>query len=162
MKIGISGLILIFAILMVGCSAEQYEDAEQPSHIAVSIPAEPTEDVGLANTGQETDHSSHGMQEVDWQTYMERYGAEHCFVDALMREKCWLVCDDAIIQLISIADYDDVITVSHDSAERVQYASFDNFVSIEVFDRTNQSILIIVDTQQAEPLLALLENPLSA
>ena len=156
MKIGISGLILIFAILMVGCAAEQYEDAEQPSHIAVSIPANQTEDKVIITAAKVESFSSHDTQEINWQAYADRYGAEYCFLDIYMPEKHWLIGDEYIVQLTSFGKIEDVIAIKLTSIDRAEYSVFDEYVSIEAFDRTKQTISIMVSPADAEVIIGLL------
>lgn len=156
MKIGISVLIFIFAILIGGCSAEQYGGAEQPSHIAVSIPANQTEDEVIITAAEEETFSSHDTQEINWRVYAERYDTEYCFLDIYMPEKHWLIGDEYIVQLTSFGEIKDVITIKLTAIVRMEYMVFDEYVSIEAFDRTKQTISIMASPADAEIIIGLL------
>ena len=156
MKIGISVLIFIFAIFMSGCSAKQCGGAEQPSYITVSIPTDQTEDEVIIAAAEEETSSTHDTQEINWRVYADRYGAEYCFLDIYMPEKHWLIGDEYIVQLTSLGEIEDVIAIKLTSIDRTEYLVFDEYVSIEAFDRTKQTLSIMASPVDAEVIIGLL------
>ena len=140
--------LLFFLMFITGCSGKQLAPLpSEPATVAL-VEKEPANAIAVETPANTT--------EPDRQPYMEQYGAQHCFVDVFFPEKCWLICEETIVQLISFEGFDDVTVIDRASVERVQSLSLGDCVSVEIFDRTNQTISIMVSLPDAEPLLELL------
>lgn len=147
MRICISILIVMLVVFMSSCS----DKSIVPVSPEVTV-AEPVE--AAMPTFSETEPPP--APKPDRQPYMEQYGAQHCFEDVFFPEKCWLICEETIVQLISFEGFDDVTVIDRASVERVQSLSLGNCVSIEAFDRTNQTVSIMVSPQEADTMLVIL------
>ena len=73
-----------------------------------------------------------------------------------MPEKHWLIGDEYIVQLTSFGEIKDVITIKLTAIVRMEYMVFDEYVSIEAFDRTKQTISIMASPADAEIIIGLL------
>ena len=80
------------------------------------------------------------------------------FADLYLPAKCWLVGKENIVEIISVGGIDDVTVTEHTAVERVEHLGVDEFTSISVFDKTGQSISIMVSPEDAGKLLDLIEQ----
>ncbi|MBE7041084.1 MAG: hypothetical protein E7400_03860 [Ruminococcaceae bacterium] len=87
----------------------------------------------------------------------DEYTKELCFVDCCLSAKCWLVGDGNIVEMIYAGDVSYTTVVDKVSIVRVEHLNAGVFTTISVFDKTGQSITLMVSSEDAEKLLGLLE-----
>jgi hypothetical protein len=93
-----------------------------------------------------------------WLTYAEKYETEHLFEDLYIPEKCWLIGNENIVEIISLGDIDNVTAINQSSVERVEHSNVMNFSNITVFDKTGKSISIMVSPEEFEMLMKLVDK----
>ena len=156
MKRTILGL-LILSLCLCGCAKKEaplptkevVTEAEihSPTHEAETEPySEPTEEATQA------DEAGKLLE------YAEKYKTEHTFTDKYVPLKSWLVGSESIVEVISAGGIDSVTVTEHTSVERVGYFNAGEFISVTVYDKAKGSISIMLAPDEANKLLALLEE----
>lgn len=154
--------LIVVLMLMVGCAPHK----EMPPTITethkptISQSEEPPEKSETEKPVEiEQDDSEDVAESVDdaCERYAELYSASHIVHDLYMYEKAWLVGDNNIVQVVSIAGYDDVVVLSRESVERVEHSIFSDFASVTIFDKSGKSISIMLPPEDVPHLLKRLE-----
>ena len=151
----------MFTLLLGGCAEQEAElpverkpVTEETAALAEVHTEEYSEPAMESDRNTATDDSTDDV----WLTCAERYGAEHRFADLYLPAKCWLVGKENIVEIISVGGIDDVTVTEHTAVERVEHLGVDEFTSISVFDKTGQSISIMLLPKDAENLLRLIKK----
>ena len=149
--------LLILSLCLCGCAKKEaplptkevVTEAEihSPTHEAETEPySEPTEEATQA------DEAGKLLE------YAEKYKTEHTFTDKYVPLKSWLVGSESIVEVISAGGIDSVTVTEHTSVERVGYFNAGEFISVTVYDKAKGSISIMLAPDEANKLLALLEE----
>ena len=152
-------LILYIATMLSGCTAT--EDISNSSPYPVLSPA--LEDTDLNTTYDEID--SECVDETPKNSFYEEaraefsklYDTSHVFVDMYMSEKAWLIGEQNIVQIISFTDFNDATVLARDNIERIEHSSFGNAASITVFDKTGQTLSLMVSPDELFTISELLK-----
>ena len=157
MRIFQIALLLYIALLLVGCAPTE-EDVSNSSISPAHTPV-------LEDTDSKTRWDESASEQMDETThnifceearveFSKLYNTPHLVVDMYMAEKAWLIGEQNIVQLISFVDFNDATVLARDNIERIEQLSFDDFASITIFDKTGQTLSLIVSPDE---LLAISE-----
>ena len=161
MKIFIYGSIIMLTLLLGGCAGQESELHNKEKSVS---------DEAIVSTEVQTKEDSESVKENDqstatdnskddgWLTYVERYDAEYRFADLYLPEKCWLVGKENIVELVSVQGMDKVVVMSQTAVERVEHTNIGDFTIVSLFDKTGQSISIMVSTEDGEKLPGLIQK----
>lgn len=89
--------------------------------------------------------------------YSELYDTTHTFTDMYMVEKAWLIGDENIVQLTSIAGFNDAIVLTRSNIERIEQASFADFATISIIDKTGQTLSLMISPEELLEIIELLK-----
>lgn len=89
--------------------------------------------------------------------YAELYDTTHMFTDMYMGEKAWLIGDKNIVQLTSIAGLNDAAVLSRNNIERIEQASFADFATVSIIDRTGQTLSLTISPEELLLIIELLK-----
>ena len=89
--------------------------------------------------------------------YAELYDTTHTFTDIYMVEKAWLIGDNNIVQLTSIAGFNDAIVLTRNNIERIEQASFADFATVSIIDKTGQTLSLIISPEELLEIIELLK-----
>ena len=89
--------------------------------------------------------------------YSELYDTTHTFTDMYIAEKAWLIGDENIVQLTSIAGFNDVAVLSRSNIERIEQTSFADFSTISIIDKTGQTLSLIISPEELLEIIELLK-----
>ena len=153
--------IIILVLCLGGCankapepSVEEFyaqEETNKPTEFKEEYePTEPKTDTTYAPTGE--------VKEENWLKYAKMYNTEHRFEDINVPAKCWLIGNKSIVDVFSAGNIDTVKVVEHTAITRVEHFNADTFVSVLVFDKSGQSISLMVSQEDAEKLLKLINE----
>ena len=147
--------IIIAALLLGGCAKQETEVHTKKTEVpAVMQTTEEIEDVKEIEQSYVSDKNN----EDEWIAYSEKYGTECRFTDLYVPDKCWLVGDENIVEIISVGGIDDVTVTEHTAIERVEHSTVMDFSNITVFDKTGKSISIILSQEETDKLLELINK----
>ena len=161
MKIFIYTSIIVLVLLLGGCTEKEAElsGERKPVTEETIAPAEVhTEEYSEPVMESDRKTTTDNNKEDGWLTYAEKYETEYCFTDLYISAKCWLVGKENIVEIISVGGIDDVTIMEHKAVERVEHLNIGEFTTISVFDKTGQSISIMVSPEDAGKLLDLIEQ----
>jgi len=153
--------ITILIFFLTGCSTPKASlPDERPEEYAN------TQTLTVTRVDEFTDSSETKTQATEnkedekdvWLTYAEKYETEHHFSDLYIPAKCWLVGKENIVEIISVGGIDDVTIMEHKAVERVEHLNIGEFTTISVFDKTGQSISIILSQEETDKLLELIDK----
>ena len=161
MKFFICSSIIILVLLLSGCTEKEAELPIERKPVAEETiaPAE-VHTEGYSEPIKKDDKSSaadDSLEDVLF-TYAEKYETEYRFTDLYISAKCWLVGKENIVEIISVGGIDDVTIMEQKAVERVEHLNIGEFTTISVFDKTGQSISIMVSPEDAGKLLDLIEQ----
>ncbi len=93
--------------------------------------------------------------------YQEVYSAEAVFSDLYVSQKYLIIGKDTIAQLLLTNGYSQAKEIRRENIERVECKALTDLCIIELFDRTNESLSIMVKTETAKEITSLLQphNP---
>ncbi len=89
--------------------------------------------------------------------YAKMYNTTHVFTDMYIPEKAWLIGEENIVELTSIAGFNDVSALTRDSIERVEQTSFSGFATVKIIDKTGNALSLTVHPQELFEILDLIE-----
>ena len=89
--------------------------------------------------------------------YAELYDTTHTFTDIYMVEKAWLIGDENIVQLTSIAGFNDVAVLTRSNIERIEQTSFADFSTISIIDKTGQTLSLMILPEELLVIIELLK-----
>ena len=161
MKIFICSSIIVLVLLLGGCTGEKPEShIEEKSATQETVVATEVQTVEDVEPVKESDRktTTDNNKEDGWLTYAEKYDTEYRFTDLYLPAKCWLVGKENIVEIISVGGIDDVTVTEHTAVERVEHSTVMNYCNVTVFDKTGQSISIIVSPEDSEKLLGLIKQ----
>ena len=152
---------LILSLCLCGCAKKEAPlptkevvtevETHSPTHEAETEPySEPTESI--------TEEKTQAEEAGKLLEYAEKYKTEHIFTDKYVPLKSWLVGSESIVEVISAGGIDSVTVTEHTSVERVGYFNAGEFISVTVYDKAKGSISIMLAPDEANKLLALLEE----
>ena len=152
--------VILFAVLMLaGCTPTKdvSDSSSSPVHSPVleDTDSKITYDEIVAERVDETTQSS--FSEEARAEFSKLYDTSHLFVDMYMAEKAWLVGEQNIVQLISFADFNDATVLARDNIERIEQSSFGDIASITVFDKTGQTVSLMVSPDELLEIADLLK-----
>ncbi len=151
-----AGLILIVCFLFSGCAVENETMPQStPETRVFEDSAAQTE----RNDWSEPKSTvSEGSADEKLEYYQEMYGTDHVFRDLFLPQKVLLIGDENIAVVFLISGYDQVKVIRRTCVERVENISLELFCRIDVFDKTNQNISIMLSPESAEAAAALLQQ----
>ena len=156
MKRRLFPLLLCAMFIFSACSSPAYTNGAAQSSTQPSVFENP--DMGIMADTDVSKKAELPQPDISIERarkqYAELYETSHMFTDMYMVEKAWLIGKENIVQLISIAGFNDVSILTRESIERIEQASFSNFASVTIFDKTGDSISLMV---YPEELLAITE-----
>ena len=74
-----------------------------------------------------------------------------------MAEKAWLIGDENIVQLTSIAGFNDVAVLTRSNIERIEQTSFADFSTISIIDKTGQTLSLMILPEELLVIIELLK-----
>lgn len=89
--------------------------------------------------------------------YKEVYAAETVFSDLYVSQKYLIIGKDTIAELLLINGYYQTKEIRRENIERVECKALTDFCRIELFDKTNESLSIMVRSETAKEITALLQ-----
>lgn len=149
--------VVILTLLLAGCTTQKttlHKEHNKKSAPTVTQVDESANSKALTSQPLETKENK---TEV-FDTYAQKYEAEKRFEDLYIPAKCWLLGDENIVEVISLGNVDNVTVIKQSSVERVEHSTVMNFSNITVFDKTGQSISIMVSPEDSEKLLGLIKQ----
>ncbi len=156
MKRTILGL-LILSLCLCGCAKKE---APLPTKEVVTEAEthSPTHEAETEPYSEPTEEATQAEEAGKLLEYAEKYKTEHIFTDKYVPLKSWLVGSENIVEVISAGGIDSVTVTEHTSVERVGYFNAGEFISVTVYDKAKGSISIMLAPDEANKLLALLEE----
>ncbi len=149
-------LLLCVIFLLPGCSASVDNNNQPRADTKAPIIERPEneiqKDTSVSKT--ETNVIPDTFIEDTRKQYAELYDTTHTFADMYMVEKAWLIGDENIVQLTSIAGFNDVVVLTRNNIERIEQASFADFATISIIDKTGQTLSLMI---LPEDLLVIIE-----
>lgn len=147
-------LLLCAVFLLSGCSFSS--ENNDSSHADTNLPI-------IENSGELI--ASDTAELVIPDTYIEDtrnqyarlYDATHRFSDMYMAEKAWLIGDEKIVQLISIGGFNDATVLIRDNIERIEKASFADFATVSIIDKTGQTLSLMILPEELLVIIELLK-----
>ena len=161
MKLFICSSIIVLVLLLSGCAEKEAELSDKRKTVTEeTVASAEVYTVEYSETVKKDDPSTATKDSIEdaWIAYAEKYNTEHRFADLYLPAKCWLVGKENIVEIISVGGIDDVTVTEHTAAERVEHTKIGEFTTISVFDKTGQSISIMVSPEDAGKLLDLIEQ----
>lgn len=89
--------------------------------------------------------------------YSELYDTTHTFTDMYMVEKAWLIGGENIVQLTSLAGFNDAIVLTRNNIKRIEQASFADFATVSIIDKTGQSLSLMISPEELLVIIELLK-----
>jgi len=173
-----AGLILIVCFLFSGCAVENETMPQSTPETRVFEDSaaqterndwsEPKSTVSEGSADEKLEYYqdwsepkstvSEGSADEKLEYYQEMYGTDHVFRDLFLPQKVLLIGDENIAVVFLISGYDQVKVIRRTCVERVENISLELFCRIDVFDKTNQNISIMLSPESAEAAAALLQQ----
>jgi len=139
-------ILCCLLLLFSGCSAasEEPEQAQSKPNTSIVEQAETEEKEFESIRDSKSSAVPDTFIENSRKQYAGLYNTSREFEDLYIPEKAWLIGNEYIVQLMSIAGFNDASVISCENIERIEQSSFGDFASITVYDKTGQSITIMV------------------
>ena len=149
--------LLILSLCLCGCAKKE---APLPTKEVVTEAEihSPTHEAETEPYSEPTEEATQAEEAGKLLEYAEKYKTEHTFTDKYVPLKSWLVGSESIVEVISAGGIDSVTVTEHTSVERVGYFNAGEFISVTVYDKAKGSISIMLAPDEANKLLALLEE----
>ncbi len=149
--------LLILSLCLCGCAKKE---APLPTKEVVTEAEthSPTHEAETEPYSEPTEEKTQAEEASKLLEYAEKYKTEHTFTDKYVPLKSWLVGSESIVEVISAGGIDSVTVTEHTSVERVGYFNAGEFISVTVYDKAKGSISIMLAPDEANKLLALLEE----
>lgn len=148
MKVAAYFILVSLVLLVGGCSSVPEKPAERfPETVMIET----------NKRAEETNIKENVRLENIRQRYAEEYDLQYCFEDIYVPHKCWMIGETCVMQLVTFADMDELVIMMRDSIDHVKVCSFEQFVSVELYDSTGKTISILVSSPDAEAILAELQ-----
>ena len=152
-------LILYIATMLTGCTAT--DDVGNSSPYAVQSPVLGDNDSKIIYDEVTSEHVDETAQNSSFEEaraeFSKLYDTSHVFVDMYMSEKAWLIGEQNTVQIISFSDFNDATVLARDNIERIEHSSFGNAASITVFDKTGQTLSLMVSPDELLEIVDLLK-----
>lgn len=152
-------VILYIVAMLTGCTTT--EDISSSSPYPVQSPVLEDTDSKITYDKVTSEHVDETTQnsfcEEARAEFSKLYDTSHVFVDMYMAEKAWLIGEQNIVQLISVAVFNDATILARDNIERIEQSSFGDVVSITVFDKTGQILSLMVSPDELLEIVELLK-----
>ena len=135
-------VIFLLLCTLSGCS----------SHQETSVPEKLTE----APTVESTTEAPILPTKPAWEKYAMQYGAEDVFADLYTPGKYLLIGEDTVVLLVSIGGYDQLTVMDRYAIARVEQKNLPDFTQIEIYDKTDEKLSLIVSPQDGATIGKLL------
>ena len=135
-------ILFLLLCTLSGCS----------SHRETSVPEKLTE----APTFESTTEAPALPAEPAWEKYAMQYGAEDMFADLYTPGKYLLIGEDTVVLLVSIGGYDELTLMDRDAVARVEQKNLPDFTQIEIYDKTDEKLSLIVSPEDGTAIGKLL------
>lgn len=157
-KIGFLIPLCVIALL-TGCSGSDDNNnqlhADTKAPIIESPESQIQEETSVSKTEESTIPDT--FIEDTRKQYSELFDTTHTFTDMYMAEKSWLIGDENIVQLTSIAGFNDVTVLTRSNIERIEQASFADLATISIIDKTGQTLSLMVLPEELLVIIELLK-----
>lgn len=148
MKRTVCAIFLLLTMLSAAGCAGREELMELPS----------SQQAGLSQT--ETGSPERSAPDEDMEKAVERYAAlyhvEHVYYDIAVPQKMLLIGEEQIVELLCVAGYEQTKVIDRMSVVRVDSSRLGEFDAVNIYDKTNQCISVMVEPGLSEELAALL------
>ena len=149
----ICAVLLGLCLLLAACGKESdpaIRGASDPSENVPATEAASTSEPSLSET-YDADPAKQTLEH-----YRAVYSAEAVFSDLFVPQKYLLIGQDTVAELLLIDGYSQAKELCRKAIERVESKALTDFCSIEIFDKTNEHLSILVNSEAAEEIAALL------
>ena len=152
-------LILYIATMLTGCTAT--DNISNSSPYPVQSPVLEDTDSKITYDEVTSEHVDETTQnsfcEEARAEFSKLYDTSHVFVDMYMSEKAWLIGEQNIVQIISFTDFNDATVLARDNVERIEQSSFGDVASITIFDKTGQTLSLMVSPDELLEIVEVLK-----
>lgn len=147
-SIAIAALLLL-GFLLVGFNEQAFSIlTESTSHV---ISPEPK----IVSSVPEEDHTAEMENAI--KRYSELYNADRAYRDITVPQKALLIGDEQIVELTYLPGYENTNVTERSSVVRVEDSRLDAFDIVNIYDKTNQCISVIVEPGMSDEIAVLLK-----
>ena len=147
-RIGIAMTALLLTFLLTACGGRESSRITDASYSGQSSEPEAT--------SSSTEDPDAGMEDA-MERYCALYHAEDVFRDVLVPQKALLIGEEQIVELTWFSGYAQTRVIERSSLVRVENSRLDTWDIVNLYDKTNQCITIMLEPGRSEEIVALLE-----
>lgn len=144
----IAAAMVLLCFMLAGCSGKvQPAVTESPSHAKTPEP-EPVSSAPEDNAAE---------IENAIERYCELYNADHVYRDVAVPQKAMLIGEEQIVELTYFSGYENTKVIERSSLVRVENSRLAMFDIVNIYDKTNQCISVMVEPGLSDEIAALLK-----